>query len=255
MKWIFLLIYILPPALYAQSLHIRELRSRPSPKYYNTKDTTIFYPIIATANPTISRLINRNIAAAVLEFDPDDSSKTTREQLHNMTRMGLTDLSYEVNYNKNGILSLEIDLEVEAAYPNQSEVYLNFDIRTGQALGIRDLINDSLFNQFQSKVFADKVDSLKNYRDNYLKPLFANKEIDTSTYQWAIEEVDSNCINSIDMSHISLSKTGIKIVDPCEFPHAIRGISPDYELKYSYRFMYPYLKSEFQDRLLSQGSH
>lgn len=162
--------------------------------------------------------------------------------------MGLTDMSYEVMYNKNGVLSLEIDWVVEAAYPNPSEAYFNFDVRTGKTIGINDVINDSLFEKFQAKVFSDKIDSLKEYTSS-LKSQLAHKEIDSEAYQWAMEEIDSNCINSIDLSNFSLSQTGIKIIDPCEFPHAIRGLSPGYELRYSYRFLQPYLNPGFRHRL------
>jgi len=82
-----------------------------------------------------------------------------------------------------------------------------------------------------------------------LKRQLAQKEIDTDAYQWAIEEIDSNCINNIDIRNFSLSGMGIKIVDQCEFPHAIRGLAPGYELRYSYRFMQLYLKPEFLRRL------
>lgn len=254
MKWTFLMIGILSSlAIHAQSVEVKEIRFRPNPKYYNTKDSTIIYPIIVTGNRTASQMINKNIEVTVLEFDPDVKSKTTRDELRNMIRMGLTDMSYIVTYNKNGILSLEIDLEIEAAYPNPSEYYFNFDVRTGQLLEIKDILKDSLIGQFQSKVFSDKIDSLKKYKEQDLKILLSKKEIDTTVYRWATEEVDSNCINSIDISNYSLSKSGLAIFDQCEFPHAIRGVAPDYQLRYSYQFMYPYLKPEFQARLVKHN--
>jgi len=121
-------------------------------------------------------LINKAIGAAVLEDASDENRKTTRDALRKAIGMGLTDMSYEVMYNKNGILSLEIDRVVEAAYPNPSQVYFNFDVRTGETIGIRDVINDSLFEKFQAKVFSDKIDSLKEYT-SLLKNQLAQKEI------------------------------------------------------------------------------
>jgi hypothetical protein len=250
MKWILLSTCLLLTAcLQAQIALVRELKSRPSTKYYNTTDSTIIYPIIVTASPVVSRLINKQIKIAVLEVDPDEKSRSTSKPLQNSIRNGLTDMSYDVTYNKNGILSLHISQVIEAAYPNQSDIYLNFDLRSGQSIQIGDIINDSLFRQFRSKVFADKIDSLKAY-ENKNQMLFTKKEIDTTTYEWAAQEVDSFCLNTIDISNFSLSKTGIKIIDECEFPHVIRSLSPEYELLYSYQFMYPYLRSEFRDRLL-----
>jgi hypothetical protein len=247
MKCILLFIWLLPSALYSQSIRIREIKFKPKPKYYNTADSTIIYPIIVTGNPVVNRLINKEIKEQVL--DPENSKATTRETIRSMIRMGLTDLSYEVTYSENGILSLKIDIEVMAAYPSVSFRYLNFDIRTGQRLEIKDIINEKMFEQFKSKVFADKIDSLKSYKENELRSQLLNKELDTLTYQGAMELVDSYCIKSVNIETFSLSPKGIEIIDECEFPHVIRGMEPTYELKYSYWFMRPYLRPEFQDRL------
>jgi hypothetical protein len=251
MKWILLTVcFLLCCAIRAQSVRFKELKSKPIPEFYNTTDSTIVFPIVITTNPGISRSINKSIEYALLESDLDDSARTTRVKLRRMIKSGLTDLGYEVTYNKDDLLSLDIYMVVEAAYPNPSRTYLNFDIRTGQTLTIRDIVADSLFKQFQEKVFADKMDSLKVYKEKDLKGLFSSKQIDSSTYEWALEEIDSNCVKGSDIESFFLSKTGIEIIEPCEFPHAIRGISPSFKLEYSYPFMYPYLRSEFRNRLI-----
>src|SRR5579883_875246 len=103
MKWTFLFVcFFSSCALHSQTVHVKELRFRPSSKYYNIKESTIVYPIIVTGNPTVSQLINRSIEATVLRFDPEDNLKAIRAELRSMIRMGLTDMGYEVTYNKRG---------------------------------------------------------------------------------------------------------------------------------------------------------
>lgn len=246
MRYIFLLTCLWPLALYSQSFHIREIKFRPAPKYYNTKDTTIIYPVIATGDPAVDRSINKMIREQVLDRD---SKAPAREILRSMIRTGLTDMDYEVTYRNNGILSLRIDVQVMAAYPNSWSRYLNFDLRTGRYLQTRDIIQETMFDQFKSKIFADKADSLKSYKEKGLKSRLMSREMDSSTYRSIIEMIDSDCINSVDVDHFSLSDTGIEIIDPCDFPHVIKGWQPDFGLRYSYGFINSYLRSEFQSRL------
>ncbi|HZE84830.1 MAG TPA: hypothetical protein VE035_11015 [Puia sp.] len=246
MKSIFLFFWILPLALYSQSVHIREIKFRPNPKFYKTTDTTIVYPVVVTGNQVVNRLINDVIKKRLLY--PENSKMTLREALRAMIRMRLTDLDYEVTYNKNGILSLKVGVHVEAAYPNYWNEYFNFDIRTGQCLATKDILMDNMIEPFKSKVFADKIDSLKSYKQEELTKPLLNKELDSETYHMATGIID-DCIATINIDNFSLTQQGIEIIDPCEFPHVIRGMEPTYELKYSFQFMYPYLKSTFKERL------
>ena len=247
--WI-LIFCLLSSSLYSQSTHIREIKFRPKPKYYNTADSTIIYPVIVTGDPAVSRSINKVIKEQLL--DPEYAKMGTREALRRMIGNGLTDLSYEVTYCKNGILSITIDIGVVAAYSSSWQRYFNFDVRTGRYLELKDIVSNKTFEQLKAKVFADKVDSLKNYKEGELKGRLLSGEIDSVDYRWAAGIVDSDCIASIKLDNFSLSQAGIDIFDECEFPHVIRGMEPVYALKYSYRFLFPYLRPEFQKRLATE---
>lgn len=169
MKQILLSACLLPSALFSQSIGIREIKFKPNPRYNNTTDTTIIYPVIVTGNQAISQVINAAIREQVL--DADYRKLSTREAIRSMVRSGLTELHYEVTYNKNDIVSLKIDMEVTAAYPNDWSQYLTFDLRTGRRLTTEDMIDEKTLNQFKARVFKNKIDSLKRYGEKELRRL------------------------------------------------------------------------------------
>jgi len=151
MKSFFLFFWILPLALYSQSVHIREINFEPIQNF--TARLILLLPIRSSSRGImpVNRLINDAIKKQLL--NPENSKTTAREALRDMIRTRLTDLDYEVTYNQHGILSLKVGVHVEAAYPNDWNEYLNFDIRTGQCLTTKDILNENMFEPFQSKVF------------------------------------------------------------------------------------------------------
>jgi len=62
----------------------------------------------------------------------------------------------------------------------------------------------------------------------------------------ATEQVNSNCIKDVQIENFSLSNLNIEIIDPCEFPHAIRVLEPTQKLKYSFKFLSPFRNPNFQ---------
>lgn len=250
MKRILLFASLLPSLLSAQTAHIRELRFVPNPRYNNTADTAIVYPVVTTGNPTVDRRINKDIRHALLEGY--DSCKTARDALRRWIGDGLTDMYYQVTYNKNGILSLLFDVGAFAAYEATWQTSLNFDLRTGHKLALTDLIGEARWAGWKVRVLGDKVDSLNRYKGTDLASGLKTKYLDTVTYNDVVGLLD-DCAASLDTDDFSISADGIEVLDPCEFPHVIRGLSPTYTLKYSFRFLQPYLKPEYRRRLTTDS--
>jgi len=248
MKYFFLLTSLFPFIASSQPVHFNEIKLKPIPKYYNTQETTIVYPVVITDNRSISQLINNSIKRQLLDVEGADKM-STREALIKATQSGLTDLTYDITYNRNGILSLKIHDMFEAAYPSSSHQYLNFDTRTGRCIRIKDILRDNMLIHFKTRVRSDKLDSLKRYKDTELKGLLLEKELDSAEYQSALQLIEGVCIDSVDINNFSIYDTGIEIIDQCDFPHFIKGIEPIYQPKYSYPFMAAYLKPAFQARL------
>jgi hypothetical protein len=240
-------ILFISSTVYAQHVVFKEIKLRPNKKYDDTGDTSIIYPIVVTGNAAVSKLINAKIKADVLEAAEEKGS--LRKDLLELVNDGLTSLSYEVTLNRNGILSFNVYHEACRGNCTSFTQYFNFDLRTGNSLGTADIFARDRLDSFKKIVFAEKVGFLKRYKEEERNSL-ASKQIDSASFAWAMDEVDSNCMNTVGVENFSLSKNTIEIIDPCEFPRALRGMGPDYALKYSYKAVREFLKPEFAARVL-----
>ena len=245
--FIFIFIFSFYSNAKAQNISFKELKLKPNSQFYKTNKTTIIYPIVVTQNAQIDNLINSQIKTNI--FTPDDNKKNLKEILDEyINDLGLINLSYEVTYKKAGILSLNIYAEGCGAHCSSRVTYFNFDLNTGKKIEINDLLIQNKIDSFRLIVLHDKSKALKNYEIEELENLRQNI-IDSATYNWAIEQVYSNCSISVQIENFLLSNRYLEIVDPCEFPFAIRSQEPTYQLRYSYKSIAPFLKPKFQKLL------
>jgi hypothetical protein len=246
MKILLVFILSLCSCAYAQKAAFKEIKLKPSTKFYAPEGSSIIYPIIVTADPKVDQLINTQIKDELLNLD---STKQTARTLltEHINEYGLVNLSYEVIYNNHAILSLQVYEEGCGAYCSSGDSYFNFDLTTGKKIAIADLIKEEMLDSFRNIVFHDKLKALQEYKLEEIEDL-KQGNTDSSTYDWAMQEVDSNCSKSVSLESFSLPGL-IQVFDRCEFPHAIQSQQPTYELKYSYRFLQPFLKPKFKQLL------
>ena len=240
MKYLLFFILLLSSATYAQVATIKEIKFKADSAYYNVVDTTIIYPIVVLKNTAIAKLINAQIRDG-LGFSSDEN-ENLKVAIKEQVGEGLTDMSYIVTFNKNGILSLTVYTEESQGHIVTDYEYLNFDLRTGKKITINDIIDSNKIDSFTNKVFKSKVAFLNKYKEQELKT-------DSVDYSWIVELVDNNCINSIQVNDFILSKENLQIINPCYLNMAMRAIAPDYELKYTYQSIYSFLKPTFRQRL------
>ncbi|MBI2731025.1 MAG: hypothetical protein HYX40_09780 [Sphingobacteriales bacterium] len=248
MKYIFLLpLSFFFYNAFTQTASFKEIRMRPNPKYYKTSDITIIYPLISTKNSKTDQLINNSIRTAII--GEEDVKGSLKAALLHMSADGTTDLSYEITYNKNWVLSLTIYSQGCGAYCSSSYNYLNFDLKTGKEIEAGDLIIKEKKDSLEKIILAKKTNSLSNYKKEELSML-NNDEIDTATYEWAIQEVDSVCIKEISLQNFVISKNNIEFKSDCDFPHIIKSQEPFLELKFSLVFLKSFLAPVYRQRLI-----
>jgi hypothetical protein len=155
MRLLFLAIFLFTSTAYAQEIPIREIKFKADSKFYKVKDTTIIYPIVVTKSPAVNKLINDKVRSEVI--GPIDEKATLRKELEEWVSSGLINLSYEITFQKNGILSLNVYTEGCGAYCTSYYTYFNFDLETGKSLKVADLVNETGFDTLQKIVFADKI--------------------------------------------------------------------------------------------------
>ena len=244
MKFYFTFILLVSFSSYGQTITFREIKLSPNSRYYNTTKKTIIYPIVVTNNKRVDSLINSQIKNEM--FSPDDEKQSIYKTLdEDIKEYGLSNLSYEVTYKGNGLLSFNIFSEGCGAYCSSRRTYFNFDLKTGKKLSITDLILENKRDSFYKIVFSDKVKYLRKYKEEELSML-KQGDVDSTTYDWALEQVDSNCIKDVKLENFSFSSSNLEINDTCEFPHAIRSQQPTYELKYTYTLLSAFLTPRFK---------
>ena len=226
---------------------LKEIKFKPNPKQFVTRDSSIIFPIVHTKNPQVDKLINSQIKIDLFEIE--DEKQSLRSIINEqVSDYGLINLDYAVTYNNNGLLSFSINAEGCGAHCSLWTTYFNFDLKTGKKITINDIFLIDKIDSFTSIVKADKINALTNYKKEE-NTYFTNQDIDSITYDWAISQVDDHCINQVSIETFSISSNSIEVIDPCEFPHAIRSQQPLLELKYTYSSISEFLKPKYKSIL------
>ena len=63
-------------------------------------------------------------------------------------------------------------------------------------------------DSFKKLVFADKIKALKKYKEEEKNLLGNDARIDSATVDWAIREVDENCMADVKLDDFILSAVG-----------------------------------------------
>lgn len=243
MKLLFLYLILFSSTAFAQQVSISEIKLRPKPKFYNTREKTITYPVISTGNRRADALINAQIKEECLS--PETENQSLTDALKNKLNEGLTILSWEVTLKSKGILSINIFMEVCTAHLNSWTTYFNFDLKTGKSIRISDLVTAGKTDSLKAIVLRDKLKGIAASKTEILDNLH-NGDIDSSTYHWALEQIDDNCTKEASLDQFSLSASSITISDPCELSYAIRALQPGYELKYTFKSIAAFLNPRFR---------
>jgi hypothetical protein len=244
MKFLITLSLLFSTNIYSQQFSIREIKLKSKFDQNRPGNPTIIYPIVLTGDKTVNTLINTEIKKEILDID--GKYQTIYEALkENINEHNLTNLSYEITFKQQGILSINIFTEGCGAYCSSQTHYFNFNLKTGKQITIYDLIDKSKIDSFYRIVSRDKVNALEKYKKEEISEL-ENKYIDSSGYNWIMEEVDRYCINSFKLEVFSILANEIEIIDPCEFPHVMKSQEPFYELKYSFKFILPLLNPRYR---------
>ncbi len=227
----------------AQSFSIKEIICKPKEKH-----SKIIFPMIISGSSTADRLMNTAIREEVLWGE--NKAAGTRQILELLIKENsLADLWYEVNFKKNGILSMAVYAEGCGAYCEGTYHYFNFDVETGKNLTIDDLLLPGMADSFKTMFFRDNAASLIEYK-NSIKTSLNVGSIDSSVYDWIIELIDT-CITRRQIDGFHLSENKISILNYCSFPHAIRAYSPGDGYAYPMDVIKPFLKSRFRSRIIT----
>lgn len=197
------------------------------------------FPIIRIENEKLAKAINEDLKERFLgnEYSEFPIEKAIIEWADE----NIVYLDFEITYNKNGILSLNISAEGCGAYCTNWTVYYNYSTITGDFFMPEDIIKIS---EIKDKINRDKKFQYLRAKQE-LDELFAEPDsgLDKEQYDWALREYKS-CEEAFEIEEIAIYEDYLQIIYDCHLPHAIRSLEPQIELKYNYQDISDYLKIE-----------
>lgn len=198
---------------------------RPKPTSAYKKTFAVIYPKVKAATPALSARIESAInPVTVLGVNIEEERNDIQ---------WMEEASYEVNYNKNGILNVKLYMFGSAAYPDGTSKLVSVDIKTGKPIEPADLFTDlkglaAFVKKAQTKeIQAGKLELKKD------------PEMEETTINDLFENTDFTIVNLKDFS---ISDAGITFEYDYAFPHVIQALQPDGTFLVKWDELKPFIK-------------
>jgi len=228
-KMLFLtaLMLIAVPATLAQSVvitgkKVTYTRRKPITEYKKT--FTINYPKVKAATPALSRKIEVAISY------PSILGLNLQEEL--TTVQWLEEADYEVVYDNNGVLCIDLTMSGSAAYPDGVTKTAVVDLRKGTLVKTSDVFTDlqglaAMVRKAQKKEIEEAIAEIKK------NPEF--KEEDPADL---FKEAD---FHRKDLEGYSVNDKGVTFKYDYGFVHAIQALQPDVNFFFTWEQLRPFL--------------
>lgn len=186
----------------------------------------ITYPVVeGVRNTAVKRRIENSVSYW-------NVFETTLEEERN-EYYWLDSMEYEVAYNMNGILDIELIRQGSAAYPDGQSQHVVVNTGTGRRVRIPDAftkIGDLLvkIDEAQKKEIADHIEELK--------------QDDEQAAESFREMMEEGTYGEDKLDEFSVSNTGVTFIYDYGFPHAIQALEPEGKYFFSWEELAPFIK-------------
>ncbi|CAN5505889.1 hypothetical protein BH10ACI2_BH10ACI2_09880 [soil metagenome] len=229
-KFIFSILFIASVAFSAsgQSVVITGKKvtyKRPKPFADYKKEFTITYPKVKAATPALSKKIESSISyASVLHLDLQGEL---------MDFQWLEDADYQVGYNKNGVLSIELSMEGSGAYLSVDSKTAVVDLRSGVRVRPANVFTNlnglaAMVRKAQKDEIAESIKEIKKdpeYEEPNPERLFKDANFKT-----------------VNLDEFSVNGDGVTFHYNYGFPHAIQALGPSGNFTFTWSQLKPYIK-------------
>ena len=222
----------------AQNVQIDTLVLSTKQQFDNEVSNNIQFPVVRTGDEDIDALINEGLKNEFTNHEyPDAPLDST---LIKWADGNYTTVDFTVNYNHQGILSLQIQAEVCIAYCSTWQNYYNYSTITGQVLGLSAIVDTT--GNFRALVYQDIAAQYQQQRQE-LEEMLNEPEagLDQSTYEWALKNYEA-CEKAFKLENYILHTDRLEIISDCYMPNAIKNLTPIINLEYSFSAIEDYLK-------------
>lgn len=216
--------------VFGQNVRIDTLRLEKSDQFKDIEPDKMNFPIIRSGNKEIDSLINYDLKNRFTrnEYPTEGIDSTLLKWAGDQINF----LDFQVTYNQNGILSINVSAEGCGAYCTSWTDYFNYSTSNGEWLIISDVIDNVA--EFKSTVDKDRREQYAEQKQ-LLKEMLNDKdsELDESTYKWALENYN-DCERNSNLESFAIYSDRLEIVEHCYLPNAIKNLTPIIELKYEF---------------------
>lgn len=220
-----------------QNVQIDTFKLKKNERFREIHSDQMNYPIIRTRNTKIDSLINFDLKNRFTynEYRTEAIDSTLIKWAGNQ----IIYLDFNVTYNRNGILSLNISAEGCGANCTGWTDYYNYSTVSGKLLDIAEIIDTT--GAFKSTVYRDKESQYLKHKLELKKMLEDPQlELDQSTYEWVLAYYQ-DCETSFTLESFAIYPDHLEIIAFCYLPNAIKNLTPLITLKYNNAAIKDYL--------------
>tara|TARA_B110000967_G_C18703802_1_gene469200 strand:- start:100 stop:801 length:702 start_codon:yes stop_codon:yes gene_type:complete len=223
---------------FGQVVLVDTFRLAESEHFKNIQSDKMNFPVVRSGDKKIDSLINRDIKNRFTGNEyPNETLDST---LTKWAGDQIVFLDFQVTYNQQGTLSINISAEGCGAYCSNWTDYFNYSTLDGKWLNVSDVIDTTA--EFLARVNMDKEKQYAEQKQE-LKEMLNDPDsgLDESTYEWALNNYDE-CEKNSNLESFALYPDRLEIIEDCYLPNAIKNLTPIIELKYKFSEIGEYLK-------------
>ena len=197
-------------------------RSKPIDRY--KRSFTVIRPKIKGTTPTLAKKIE---TAFSYEKNFDFSIKEEQTEIQ-----WLSEASYEVDYNKKGILGISLTIEGSGAYPDSSSKSIVVNIKTGNRIVPADVFTN----------MTGLVSQISNLQKAEVKQAIVDIKKENPEEEDLANLFESADFTAENLKEFDINDRGIRFWYDYGFPHAIQAWQPEGRYFMTWSQMKPYIK-------------
>ncbi|MEW6207687.1 MAG: hypothetical protein AB1631_04920 [Acidobacteriota bacterium] len=191
------------------------------------KEAAISFPLVKSQGATAAKIQTAISLKAVFDQSLEELTAEFRES------WWLSEIFYEVNYNKNFILDITFYMSGVGAYPDTTTKHLVLNLKTGDALRAADVFTTSSLKtialmadrRMQAEIKRAIRESAKEGTD--IKDMLEGKHF--------MEE---------DLDSFSVSDMGVTFLYDFAFPHALKAAEPESAYLFTFQQLKPHIRHD-----------
>lgn len=228
--FIFILLLVFAPAAFSQTVVVTPKKTvyrRPKPLMNFKKSFTVIRPRVKG----LSAALNKKVETAI-SYEKN-ARFNLKEELTEI--QWLEEASYEVNYNKNGILDVTIWLSGSGAYPSVYQKTVVVNLKTGAQVRPQDVFTN--LGRLAATVKEAQQEEIKTATEEY------KKDPETADFDGAEYFRDADfTVKNLD--EFTVSDKGVTFIYNYGFPHVVLALEPEGRFFYSWAELKPFIRRD-----------